>query len=109
MNRSLKVSSVAHALLVQKGECWTWNQRFGEAWTLSPLGVICKENLEYSVNLTQFNLYLKSKHEETPFEIDMEKKQSNNWFWFYASNPKELRYLNVYHHHPLLKETDYLL
>ena len=28
MNQSLKISSVAHASLAQKGgECWTWNQR----------------------------------------------------------------------------------
>ena len=25
--------------LVQKGECWTWNQRLWEAWVLFPLGV----------------------------------------------------------------------
>ena len=27
MNRSLKISYVAHVRLVQRGECWTWNQR----------------------------------------------------------------------------------
>ena len=27
MNRSLKIPEAAHARLVQKGECWTWNQR----------------------------------------------------------------------------------
>ena len=32
MNRSLKISSVAHASWDHKGECWTWNQRLWEAW-----------------------------------------------------------------------------
>ena len=39
MNRSLNISSVAYALLAQKGDCWTWNQRLWEARVLSPLGV----------------------------------------------------------------------
>ena len=36
MNRSLKI---ANAKLVQKGECWTRDQRLCEAWALFPLGV----------------------------------------------------------------------
>ena len=31
----LGISSVAHASLAQKGECWTWNQRLWEAQVLS--------------------------------------------------------------------------
>ena len=40
LGKEPKVSVLqANAKLVQKGECWTWNQKLWMAWVLSSLGV----------------------------------------------------------------------
>ena len=54
MNRILKISSVVHASLTQKGDCWTWNQRLGDAQVLLSMAVTFCHWL--------FFLFSRSKH-----------------------------------------------